>query len=149
WPADTFVDFNHGLNSAISRLREALADSADSPRFVETVARRGYRFIAPVETVTRAASGVFAKQRVPEPQDQSMAPVPEPFGRLGASRALTVGWSRRWMLVIVAILAVAIVGLALRSTVGGWNLRRARRVTSGRIQSVVVLPFDNLTGDPA
>jgi Tol biopolymer transport system component/DNA-binding winged helix-turn-helix (wHTH) protein len=48
WPADTFVDFDHGLNAAIKRLRDALGDSADSPLFVETLARRGYRFIAPV-----------------------------------------------------------------------------------------------------
>lgn len=49
WSADTFVDFDHGLNTAISKLREALGDTADSPRYVETVPRRGYRFIAPVE----------------------------------------------------------------------------------------------------
>src|SRR4029434_4677982 len=48
WPADTFVDFDHSLNAAIKRLRDALGESADSPTFVETVARRGYRFIAPV-----------------------------------------------------------------------------------------------------
>jgi TolB-like protein/DNA-binding winged helix-turn-helix (wHTH) protein/Flp pilus assembly protein TadD len=49
WPADTFVDFDHGLNAAIRRLREALDDSAETPRFVETVARHRYRFIAPVQ----------------------------------------------------------------------------------------------------
>jgi Tol biopolymer transport system component/DNA-binding winged helix-turn-helix (wHTH) protein len=49
WPADTFVDFDHGLNAAVRRLRDALGDSAETPRFVETVARRGYRFIAPVQ----------------------------------------------------------------------------------------------------
>src|SRR5690348_16821507 len=49
WPADTFVDFDHGLNSAVARLREALNDSAEHPRYVETVARRGYRFVAPLE----------------------------------------------------------------------------------------------------
>ncbi len=48
WPAETFVDFEHGLNAAINKLREALGDSADNPRFVETLHRRGYRFIAPV-----------------------------------------------------------------------------------------------------
>jgi Tol biopolymer transport system component/DNA-binding winged helix-turn-helix (wHTH) protein len=48
WPADTFVDFDHGLNAAIKRLRDALGDSAENPRFVETLARRGYRFLAPV-----------------------------------------------------------------------------------------------------
>ncbi len=49
WPADTFVDFDHGLHNAIARLREALSDSATSPRFVETLPRRGYRFIGTVD----------------------------------------------------------------------------------------------------
>jgi DNA-binding winged helix-turn-helix (wHTH) protein len=48
WPADTFVDFDRGLNKAINKIRKALGDSADNPRFVETLPRRGYRFIAPV-----------------------------------------------------------------------------------------------------
>jgi len=48
WPSDTFVDFEHGLNAAVKRLRDTLGDSADSPRFVETVPRRGYRFICPM-----------------------------------------------------------------------------------------------------
>jgi len=51
WPADTFVDFDHGLNTAINKLREAVGDSASNPRFVETLARRGYRFIAPVRVI--------------------------------------------------------------------------------------------------
>jgi DNA-binding winged helix-turn-helix (wHTH) protein len=49
WPNDTVVEFDHSINTAIKRLRDALGDSADSPRFVETLARRGYRFVAPVE----------------------------------------------------------------------------------------------------
>jgi DNA-binding winged helix-turn-helix (wHTH) protein/Tol biopolymer transport system component len=56
WPADTFVDFDHSLNAAIRRLRDALGDTAEKPRFVETVARRGYRFLAPVNGATPAAS---------------------------------------------------------------------------------------------
>src|SRR5579862_2603917 len=51
WPADTYVNFEHGLNAAVKRLRRALNDSADNPRFVETLPRRGYRFLAPVESV--------------------------------------------------------------------------------------------------
>src|SRR5215472_9574932 len=51
WPADTNVDFDHSLNTAVRKLREALSDSADAPRYVETIARRGYRFIAPVATL--------------------------------------------------------------------------------------------------
>src|SRR2546426_4668263 len=54
WPADTFVDFDRGVNRAINRLREALGDNADSPRFIETMPRRGYRFIAPVEAARPA-----------------------------------------------------------------------------------------------
>ncbi|MGC1295058.1 MAG: winged helix-turn-helix domain-containing protein [Alloacidobacterium sp.] len=50
WPEDTFVDFEHGLNSTIRRLREALGDRAENPRFIETLPRLGYRFIAPVES---------------------------------------------------------------------------------------------------
>lgn len=55
WPGDTFVDFDHGLNAAVNKLREALSDSAETPRYIETLPRRGYRFIAPVE---RAATGI-------------------------------------------------------------------------------------------
>jgi DNA-binding winged helix-turn-helix (wHTH) protein len=51
WPGDTFVDYEHGVNSAINRLREALGDKAANPRFIETLARRGYRFVAPVERI--------------------------------------------------------------------------------------------------
>ena len=51
WPADTFVNFETGLNAAVKRLRQALSDSADNPRFVETLPRRGYRFIAPIQIV--------------------------------------------------------------------------------------------------
>ena len=51
WPANTFVDFDNGLNTAINKIREALGDSAESPRFIETLPRRGYRFIAPVRNL--------------------------------------------------------------------------------------------------
>src|SRR5215470_10254932 len=63
WPADTFVDFDRGLNKAVNRLREALGDSADTPRFIETLPKRGYRFIAPVD----AASAVSTIQPVERP----------------------------------------------------------------------------------
>ena len=53
WPADTFVDFDHSLNVSINKLRQALGDAADNPRFVVTVGRRGYRFIAPVEELDK------------------------------------------------------------------------------------------------
>src|SRR5260370_41943299 len=57
WPADTFVDFDNSLNTAINKLREALGDSADNPRFIETLPRRGYRFVAQVTGVDGTATG--------------------------------------------------------------------------------------------
>jgi cholera toxin transcriptional activator len=57
WPADTFVDYDHSLNTAVNKLRDALSDSAENPRFIQTIPRRGYRFIAPVEVVADGASG--------------------------------------------------------------------------------------------
>src|SRR5258708_24924874 len=57
WPSDTFVDFDHSLNTAVNKVREVIGDSASSPRYVETLARRGYRFIAPVQNDVRTASG--------------------------------------------------------------------------------------------
>src|SRR5713226_8592035 len=60
WPADTFVDFDHSLNTAVNKLRELLGDSASSPRYIETLARRGYRFIAPVR---RAGSQIAAESQ--------------------------------------------------------------------------------------
>src|SRR6476660_3164580 len=86
WPADTFVDFDLGLNKAVNRLRETLGDSAESPRFIETLPKRGYRFIAPVE------AGVARRQpdppaiapaigvNVPEPVISAPAPVRSPLG---------------------------------------------------------------------
>jgi DNA-binding winged helix-turn-helix (wHTH) protein len=65
WPADTFVDFEHGVNTAVNKLRDALGDSAANPRFIETLAKRGYRFIAPVDT------GAAEPQLVPAPNPQA------------------------------------------------------------------------------
>jgi Tol biopolymer transport system component/DNA-binding winged helix-turn-helix (wHTH) protein len=62
WPADTFVDFDHSLNAAIRRLRDALGDSAENPTFVETVARRGYRFLAPVTAKANGTSDTIATE---------------------------------------------------------------------------------------
>ena len=66
WPADTFVDFDHGLNAAIKRLRDALGDAAENPRFVETLARRGYRFIAPVDGTSGAPQPAQQAAAVPQ-----------------------------------------------------------------------------------
>lgn len=74
WPSDTFVDFDHGLNTAVNKLREALSDTASNPRFVQTVARRGYRFIAPVQDATGPKAANDGGESAP-----SSAPIPEPL----------------------------------------------------------------------
>jgi DNA-binding winged helix-turn-helix (wHTH) protein len=70
WPRDTFVDFEHGLNAAVKRLRDALGDSAETPRFIETLPRRGYRFIAPVAPFTGRRALVGSGERSDEGQPQ-------------------------------------------------------------------------------
>jgi len=79
WPEAVFVDFEHGLNKAVSKLRRALGDSADSPRFVETLARRGYRFVAAVEGAIRGPSSkrtvfrvVWEGRAVPLPEGETV-----------------------------------------------------------------------------
>src|SRR5258707_8831794 len=71
WPADTFVDFDHGLNKVINKIREALSDSAESPRFVETVARRGYRFLAEVRAADVAPASSREVPTQPYPVTES------------------------------------------------------------------------------
>ena len=64
WTAETFVDFGHGVNKAVNRIRDALGDSATSPRFVETAARRGYRFIADVTSPKQLSLPVLRRRQV-------------------------------------------------------------------------------------
>ena len=70
WPADTFVDYDHSLNTAVNKLREALGDSADNPRFVQTLTRQGYRFIAPVQIVVHAPEGDSEGPLVPAKEER-------------------------------------------------------------------------------
>ena len=101
WGPDTFVDFEAGLNAAVRRLREALNDSADTPRYVETLPRRGYRFIAPVDVVS---TGLPAPLPAVAPADASPAAPAEPV----QGRRLRVGK------VLLALFALALLGAA------GW-----------------------------
>lgn len=132
WTSDTFVDFEVGLNSAVRKLREALDDSADNPRFVETLPRRGYRFVASVSSEPESVP-------VPEP---TAAPPPEP-----ETVALSRLSGRHWSLAVLLLLVLAGSASALywRGTKG-----EARAADGGEpVRVLVVLPFENLTGDPA
>lgn len=79
WPADTFVDYDHSLNTAVNKLRDALSDSAENPRFIQTIPRRGYRFIAPVEVAADSAS------RFAEPK-QKASPGAEPLASVSSEK---------------------------------------------------------------
>jgi len=127
WPADTFVDFDHSLHNAIGRIRETLGDSAETPRYIETLPRRGYRFIAPVEQVqalrTSEANGNKTREALAvAPQSKTRA----------ATLALT-------------LLVLAASGSAF------WLVRAVSRPTSAapRLRSIAVLPLENLSGDPS
>lgn len=125
WPSDTFVDFDHSLNNAILRIREVLGDSAGTPRYIETLPRRGYRFIGHIEE---------AAADTPEPAPQSVAPAatPEP---------IRARWIRRTLIPFLVILVAAVVF---------WQAPFfAHRVSAAPIHSIAVLPFDNLSGDPS
>jgi TolB-like protein/DNA-binding winged helix-turn-helix (wHTH) protein/Tfp pilus assembly protein PilF len=133
WSDDTFVDFDRSLNTAIGRLREALDDSADNPRFIETVPRRGYRFIAPVEKLAGKVPAQNDKEAVPA------SAMPVPATATPAPPAL-----RRWTAAGVALLAAVTVGLFLVRQ----HPPKPAPAGPGRIM-LAVLPFRNLSGDPA
>jgi DNA-binding winged helix-turn-helix (wHTH) protein len=65
WPADTFVDFDHGLNTAVNQIRNSLGDSASNPKFIQTLPRKGYRFIAPVQIVAEGIRAAAAEANPP------------------------------------------------------------------------------------
>jgi cholera toxin transcriptional activator len=80
WPSDTFVDFEHSLNTAVLKVRDALGDTAGNPRFVETLPRRGYRFIAPVQVVGETAAVDPAADKIAMPVTETSVPTVSPTG---------------------------------------------------------------------
>jgi len=127
WPADTFVDFDNSVNAAVNRLREALGDSAENPRFIQTLPRRGYRFVAPVRTVDHGVAGVSGKDYRSDGK---------PFRE---GRQFPVAAKLR----IAGATALAIV-LALSLYL--WK-DRSHKPKAAAIRSIAVLPLENLTGD--
>jgi TolB-like protein/DNA-binding winged helix-turn-helix (wHTH) protein len=146
WPPDTFVDFDEGLNSAIKKLRDALADSAEAPRYVETLPRRGYRFIAAVENIPSPAPHDLAVQV----DDSSTAPATPLSDKVAALPVESSKASLRARLWIAAGAgAAALLALFVGLNTGGLRQRLLRASAAGRIQSIAVLPLENLSGDPS
>jgi TolB-like protein/DNA-binding winged helix-turn-helix (wHTH) protein/tetratricopeptide (TPR) repeat protein len=135
WSADTFVDFDHSLGTAINKIREVLNDSAVEPRFIETLPRRGYRFIAPVTPVEVDSAS-------PEP----VAPL------LHASKPVNAGQRKHFFFLVIGR---SIVAVLLVSTLIAWYFPGWRRWSFSKtdnpptVRSIAVLPLLNLSSDPA
>jgi TolB-like protein/DNA-binding winged helix-turn-helix (wHTH) protein/Tfp pilus assembly protein PilF len=151
WSDDTFVDFDHSLNTAIMRLREALSDSSDNPVFIETLPRHGYRFIAPVEEVAAPEQEKHYESALVATPDSQPAVgeadtvSPLPLEQLiPRPRSKQIGLRR--MLALASLLGLVILvafGFMLRNIMEGT----AANVHPTEIKSMVVLPFENLSGD--
>jgi TolB-like protein/DNA-binding winged helix-turn-helix (wHTH) protein len=124
WPSEVFVDFDHGLNKNIQKLREALADSADSPHYIETIPRIGYRFIGQV---------VDPPQPLVEEPDPPVLPLTEPAERKSIGRRKVL-----WALILGCLASAVILAF--------WLVHR--RAQMAPIRSLAVLPLENLSGDP-
>jgi TolB-like protein/DNA-binding winged helix-turn-helix (wHTH) protein/Flp pilus assembly protein TadD len=136
WPADTFVDFDHGLNKAINKIREALGDSAESPRFVETVARRGYRFLADV----RVADAASVRRLEIETQPYPAVRARDRQDLAGTLAMLTHLLPPRVWKISTFVL------VALLASLAAWTLHTANR-PSRVIRSLAVLPLESLSND--
>jgi TolB-like protein/DNA-binding winged helix-turn-helix (wHTH) protein/Flp pilus assembly protein TadD len=138
WPADTFVDFDHGLNKAINKIREALGDSAESPRFVETVARRGYRFLAEVKVgdAVPVRSPKLATQSDPPAEARDLPGIPD---KLAVSKHLLPPLTWKISVLVLLLLVVSLVT---------WKFHSRNR-PSPVIRSLAVLPFESLSSDPS
>src|SRR5262245_19826023 len=124
WPEDTLVDFENSLNAAIRRLRIALGDSATDPRFIQTIPRRGYRFIVPSETITRTSPA-------------------EPPGAVFENESVKTGRTPRWWLALGGLAALVIGAVAY--LIGQTDRMES---TPPGIRSIAVLPLRNLSKDP-
>jgi TolB-like protein/DNA-binding winged helix-turn-helix (wHTH) protein/tetratricopeptide (TPR) repeat protein len=134
WPSDTFVDFERGLNNAVKRLREALGDSAETPRYIETLPKRGYRFIGVVEgrnedsPTTEASHAVVAYQPV-------------------AVQAMSRSRFRAMLFGTLGLLLAG--GLAFGMDIRGLRSRLMLKLYPPGVHSLAVIPLQNLSGDPA
>jgi TolB-like protein/DNA-binding winged helix-turn-helix (wHTH) protein/Tfp pilus assembly protein PilF len=145
WPADTYVGFDEGLNTAIRKLRTAFGDSAGNPRFIETLPRRGYRFIAPV-TETTTANGLPAIANVAGiREDNAIADSEEAVSLPDYSALAPEGGKWPWK---TAVLMTAFLVLAL--TVVAYVMRKHSSPGSGpaKRSMLAILPFQNLSNDP-
>src|SRR6201993_4771431 len=137
WPNDTIVDFDQRINATIKALRRALGNSADNPRYIETLARRGYRLMLPVEHLESVPATALEKDR--EQRGQSAHEISESAARV--QRQVKPHW---WKAGLLLASAVILVGAGYIS----WRHFRAAAPPRSEKIRLAVLPFQNLTGDP-
>ena len=158
WGDGIFVDFDKGLNVAVTKLRSALNDSSERPKFIETVAGEGYCFIAEVERVlangsapTSSEEGASAERSVASPAlIDTLTPQPEQVSEASDSSGTARWWLQKRRATSVAMALVVIVVAAFIVMRLGWGGRqrpRQAQAHKGKIM-LVVLPFENLSGDP-
>src|SRR5215467_13276498 len=141
WPSDTFVDFDLSLNSAVKKLRQALGDESDNPRFVETLYRRGYRFIAPVSTAGPQNGGVAA----PQPKAAAAEDVPKNSDPRSPVAVSPAGSSRygMWLAAgVSALLLVAALVYALLPEPAPRVVRFTQITSGGRLHQLSFLATD-------
>jgi TolB-like protein/DNA-binding winged helix-turn-helix (wHTH) protein/Flp pilus assembly protein TadD len=126
WPADIFVDFDHSLHNAIARIREVLGDSAETPRYIETLPRKGYRYIGPIADFHTLRSATETGHHASQPLTLVTAP-------------------KRKRILVLVLGALFTMGLVASTT---WRYLHAKAAVLP-IQSLAVLPLDNLSGDPS
>ncbi len=153
WPDDTFVDFDHSLNTGVMRLREVLGDSSESPRFIETVPKRGYRFIAPIDVIAAPAQDGQERTHVEELAPAS-AMTAAAAGGLPEESAQASGVERlnkqpAYLRGIVKRTGIIVGSVALILGIAAYSIHevKASKAKSQRITSLVVLPLENVSGD--
>ena len=157
WDSEVFVDTEHGINTAIRKIRLILRDDSDSPHFIQTVPGMGYRFIAPVTLPepARPSEAVHESEATKIPAPASAQPIAAEAAQPDFDQAAVrssvpkTGPSRR-SLWIVGCAAAAVTALTMAATVGPhpWGARIFHRRETPMIASLAVLPLDNLSGDP-
>jgi TolB-like protein/DNA-binding winged helix-turn-helix (wHTH) protein/tetratricopeptide (TPR) repeat protein len=153
WPADTFVDFEHGLNTSVKNLRQVLCDSAGRPRYIETVPRFGYRFIAPVEVIAERTDSplvtpVLGSTLVPPfaAQPASLPP------HSSSGRMPRLMWFSSATVLLGGMMLIALLAwpkVRMRWLTGSSKLAESASSTTKRFSSIAVLPLENLSNDPA
>jgi len=149
WGADVFLDTEHGINTAIRKIRNVLRDHPEQPRFVQTVTGKGYRFIASIDAIPEErGNGNHKRTELVSTETTQAQADPPVSGPLGQSHHRASGLVRKVALVLVgAVGVVAVLGGLLASQRGLLHWRWSGAASVPRIQSLAVLPLHNLSND--